>query len=225
MKEHRINGNKWTERNIPEQRGRVMIVTGANSGLGWETARALAQKGATVILACRNPAKAEDAAARIAALAPSGRAVAMRLDLADLGSVQSFAADFRAAYERLDVLVNNAGVGNVPYGRTVQGFELHFGVNHLGHFALTGALLDRLRAAPGARVVTVSSFMHRFGRVNFDDLNWERRYPAQGPYAASKLENLLFTYELQRRLSADGAFLGPTTATEETSAPRASQKG
>jgi NAD(P)-dependent dehydrogenase (short-subunit alcohol dehydrogenase family) len=195
---------QWTEHAIPDQTGRVIIVTGANSGLGWETARALAQKGATVIMACRNPPKAEAAAARIAALGPAGRTVVMGLDLADLDSVRSFAAAFRRIHNRLDGLVNNAGVGNFPFGRTAQGFELHFGVNHLAHFALTGLLLDLLNAASGARVVTVSSFMHRFGIVDFADLNWERRYPAQGPYAASKLENLLFTYELQRRLTAAG---------------------
>ena len=194
----------WTEDDVPAQAGRVFIVTGASSGLGWETARVLTRKGATVILACRNRQKAEEAAARMQAFAPAGRAVVMDLDLADLDSVHSFAAAVKKNFNGLDVLINNAGVGSVPYARTAQGFELHFGVNHLGHFALTGLLIDILVTTPDSRVVTVSSLMHRLGVVDFDDLNSERGYATNRVYSISKLENLLFTYELQRRLAAAG---------------------
>ncbi|MBZ0294851.1 MAG: SDR family NAD(P)-dependent oxidoreductase [Anaerolineae bacterium] len=195
---------QWTEHDIPDQTGSVAIVTGANSGIGWDTARALAQKGATVIMACRSMKKADMAADKIRTLNPSGSVTIMALDLGDLDSVRSFAAAFRAQYDRLDLLINNAGVMIPPYGKTVQGFEQQFGVNHLGHFALTGLLLDMLNATPGARVVTVSSGAHQFGVINFEDLNWEKGYPAQRAYGQSKLANLLFTYELQRKLNAAG---------------------
>ncbi|GIO69845.1 oxidoreductase [Paenibacillus sp. JTLBN-2024] len=194
----------WTEDHMPDQTGRVAIVTGSNSGIGWEAARALANKGATVIMACRSIAKANPAANRIRALKPSGKVVVMALDLGDLESVRAFATAFRQNYHRLDLLINNAGVAKPPYRKTAQGFEQQFGVIHLGHFALTGLLLDRLGATPGARIVTVSSLSHRSGIIHFDDLNLERNYkPARG-YAQSKLANLLFTYELQRRLVAAG---------------------
>jgi NAD(P)-dependent dehydrogenase (short-subunit alcohol dehydrogenase family) len=194
----------WTEKDMPDQTERVAIVTGANSGIGWDTARALAQKGALVIMACRSMGKANTAADQIRATNPAGKVVVMALDLGDLDSVRAFADAFRAQYDRLDLLINNAGVMMPPYGKTVQGFEQQFGINHLGHFALNGLLLDRLNATPGARIVTVSSGSHRFGIINFDDLNWERGYPAQRAYGQSKLANLLFTYELQRRLAAAG---------------------
>jgi NAD(P)-dependent dehydrogenase (short-subunit alcohol dehydrogenase family) len=194
----------WTEDDIPDQTGQVTIVTGANSGIGWETARALAQRGATVIMACRNLQKANPAYDQIKAFNPAGNVVVMWLDLADLDSVRAFNAAFRDSYDRLDVLINNAGVMNPPYGKTAQGFEQQFGINHLGHFALTGLLLDLLNATPEARIVTVSSGGHRFGAINFDDLNAERNYSPQRAYADSKLANLLFTYELQRRLTAAG---------------------
>ncbi len=196
--------NGWTAKDIPNQNGRVVIITGANSGIGWDTARVLAQKGATVIMACRSMQKANAAADQIKTLNPAGNVVVMPLDLGDLDSVRAFATSFRAQYDRLDLLINNAGVMIPPYGKTVQGFEKQFGINHLGHFALTGLLLDRLNATPGARIVTVSSGSHRFGIINFDDLNWERGYPPQRAYGQSKLANLLFTYELQRRLTAAG---------------------
>jgi NAD(P)-dependent dehydrogenase (short-subunit alcohol dehydrogenase family) len=192
----------WNENDIPDQKGRVTIVTGANSGIGWDTARALAQKGATVIMACRNMPKADAAADEIKALDPSGEVVVMPLDLSDLESVRAFVTEFRAAYDRLDLLINNAGMMLPPYGQTRQGFEQQFGVNHLGHFALTGLLLDMLNGTPDARIVTVSSNMHRIGRLNFEDLNAERNYSPQRAYAQSKLANLLFTYELQRRLAS-----------------------
>jgi NAD(P)-dependent dehydrogenase (short-subunit alcohol dehydrogenase family) len=195
---------RWTEAHIPDQTGRVAIVTGANSGIGWETARVLAQKGATVIMACRNMEKANIAAEKIVQLKPTGKVVVMALNLGDLESVRAFANTFLAQYNRLDLLINNAGVMVPPYGKTKQGFEQQFGTNHLGHFALTGLLLETLNATPGARIVTVSSGAHQMGVINFDDLNWERGYQPTRAYGQSKLANLLFTYELQRRLSASG---------------------
>lgn len=194
----------WTEDYMPDQTGRVAIVTGSNSGIGWEAARALANKGATVIMACRSIDKATPAANQIKALKPAGKVVVMALDLGDLASVRAFATDFRQNYQRLDLLINNAGVAHPPYGKTKQGFEQQFGINHLGHFALTGLLLDRLGATPGARIVTVSSISHRSGIIHFDDLNLERNYKSSRGYAQSKLANLLFTYELQRRLVTAG---------------------
>jgi NAD(P)-dependent dehydrogenase (short-subunit alcohol dehydrogenase family) len=198
--------NKWTVEDIPDQTGRIAIVTGANTGIGYETARALAHAGADVVLACRSREKGEAAAARIAAEGPKGRAVFQALDLADLESVRRFADGFAKAHDRLDLLINNAGVMVPPDSRTKQGFELQLGVNHLGHFALTNALLDPLRATPGARVVSVSSIAHRMGKMDFEDLDFARRgYDAWGAYGQSKLANLLFTFELQRRLEAEGA--------------------
>ncbi len=192
----------WTEKDIPDQTGRVAIVTGANSGIGWETARALAQKGAAVIMACRSLQKADTAADQIKKLNPLGKVAAMPLDLADLDSVRAFADAFRANYPRLDLLVNNAGIMFAPYGKTAQGFEQHFGINHFGHFALTGLLFDILNRTPNARIVTVSSNIHRIGTIDFDNLNWDHGYNPQQAYGRSKLANLLFTYELQRRLTA-----------------------
>ena len=195
----------WSETDLPDLSGKVAVVTGANSGLGYETSRALAQRGATVVMACRNPARAEAAAAAILATHPSGKVVLMSLDLGDLDSVRRFAEEVLARYDRLDLLVNNAGLMVPPAGQTAQGFETQFGVNHLGHFALTARLIGRLNATPGARVVTVSSAAHRFGQIGFDDLNWkDRPYNAWQAYGQSKLANLLFTYELQRRLAAAG---------------------
>lgn len=183
----------WTTRDIPDQHGRTVVVTGANSGLGEQTARALAGAGADVILACRDVKKGEVVAAAIGA-----RAQVKRLDLADLASVREFAA----GVEKVDVLINNAGVMAVPLRRTADGFEMQIGTNHLGHFALTNLLLDRITE----RVVTVSSSAHKIGRIDLDDLNWERRRYQRWPaYGQSKLANLLFAYELQRRLTAQGS--------------------
>jgi NAD(P)-dependent dehydrogenase (short-subunit alcohol dehydrogenase family) len=195
---------RWTEDQIEDLSGRVAIVSGANRGLGREIARALAQKGALVIMACRDISRGKAAAEKIEALHPLGKVVVMPLDLADLVSVREFAASFLAGYDRLDMLINNAGVILVPYGQTAQGFEAHFGINHLGHFALTGLLLERLNETPGARIVTMSSQMHLFGAIQFDDLNSEHNYSPWRAYAGSKLANLLFTYELQRRLASAG---------------------
>lgn len=198
--------SNWTFDSIPDQSGRTAIVTGANTGIGYETARALARKGARVVLACRDAKKAADAAARIAAEGPSGTVAAMPLDLSDLDSVRRFAEDFARDHDRLDVLVNNAGVMVPPESRTRQGFELQFGTNHLGHFALAAHLLPLLKRTAGSRVVVVSSGMHHVGRIDFDDLQFERRgYKAPAAYSQSKLANLLFALELQRRLDAAGA--------------------
>ncbi len=197
---------RWTSEQIGDQAGRVAIVTGANSGLGFETAKALAHSGASVVIAVRDVVKGEWAAEAILAEQPPGNAEVMALDLADLTSVRSFAESFGARFERLDLLINNAGVMMPPKSTTADGFELQFGTNHLGHFALTGLLLDRLTATEGSRVVTVSSMAHRFGTVDLDDLQWETRsYDKSASYGQSKLANLLFTYELQRRLAAAGA--------------------
>lgn len=195
----------WTANDIPDQQGRIAIVTGANSGIGYETARALVAKGAQVIMACRNEQKAESAAQKICDEGPRGTVDVMCLDLADLASVHQFTDEFKRRYGALHLLINNAGVMALPKRyETADGFEMQFGTNHLGHFALTGRLLDKLTHTPGARVVNVSSFAHKLGRMNFDDLNAKRRYQAWIAYCQSKLANLLFTYELQRRFEAAG---------------------
>lgn len=197
---------KWTADQMPDQSGRVAIVTGANSGIGYEAARQLARHGATVIMACRNPERGEAAVAAIEGEGPAGSVALMTLDLADLSSVRAFAEAFHQRYDRLDLLINNAGVMMPPERwETKDGFEIQFGVNHLGHFALTGLLLDRLLETPRSRVVTVSSSMARLGEMNFDDLQGEQSYSGRGAYGQSKLANLLFTFELQRRLAAAGA--------------------
>jgi NAD(P)-dependent dehydrogenase (short-subunit alcohol dehydrogenase family) len=195
----------FTAADVPDLRGRSLVVTGGNSGLGFETARALARRGAEVVIACRDLGRAGEALAAIRAEQPQARVEAMELDLASLASVRKFAERFLAQRERLDVLVNNAGVMAIPYRRTADGFEMQLGTNHLGHFALTALLLERLLAAAAGRVVNVSSTAHRIGRMRFDDLHWERGYRKWPAYGQSKLANLLFTYELQRRLAAQGA--------------------
>ncbi|RMF16948.1 MAG: SDR family NAD(P)-dependent oxidoreductase [Candidatus Dadabacteria bacterium] len=197
--------SQWTAADIPDQHGRTAIVTGANSGIGLETARELARKGARVILACRNADKAEAALAEIRATVPDANVEFEQLDLSRLDSVRAFAQRIRDAFDQIDLLINNAGVMMTPLSRTADGFELQFGTNHLGHFALTGLLLDRIRDVPGARIVSVSSMAHRFGRIDFDNLNAEKKYNRTAAYGQSKLANLLFIYELQRRLTAAGA--------------------
>ena len=197
----------WTADDLPDLSGKTIVITGANSGLGYEAALELARKRATVVLACRNLDKARAATARIVAAVPGAAVEVMELDLASLASVRAFAAAFRAQHHALDVLINNAGVMALPYRTTVDGFEMHFGANHLGHFALTGLVLDRLLAAEGARVVTVSAGFYRLGRIRFDDLQWQHGYRKWRAYGQSKLANLLFTFELQRRAEAAGAAL------------------
>ncbi len=195
----------WTADDLPDLGGRTLIVTGANSGLGREAALGFARKGAHVVLACRDPGRAKAACDAIRAQHPDARLDALELDLASLASVRRFADAFLASGRELHVLCNNAGVMAIPYRKTADGFEMQLGTNHLGHFALTGLLLERLLATPGSRVVTVSSTAHRFGTIRFDDLHWERRYSRWRAYGQSKLANLLFSYELQRRLDDRGA--------------------
>src|SRR5215831_10330508 len=195
----------WTEAYVPDQSGRTAVITGGNSGIGFEAARVLARRGARLFLGCRDEGKAHDAVVRIRAAAPGAEVRVIPLDLASLRSVRAAAAQIRSVCEGIDLLINNAGVMMPPYGVTADGFELQFGVNHLGHFALTGLLLDRLAGLPGARVVTVSSNSHRAGRINFGDLQSRRGYRRTAGYGQSKLANLMFTYELQRRLAAAGS--------------------
>ncbi|MFJ2672384.1 SDR family NAD(P)-dependent oxidoreductase [Streptomyces sp. NPDC087525] len=193
---------KWTTADIPDQTGRTAVITGANTGLGFETAAALAARGAHVVLAVRNLDKGKEAAARITARTPGAALTLQRLDLSSLDSVRTAADELRAGHERIDLLINNAGVMWTPKAVTKDGFELQLGTNHLGHFALTGLLLDRILPVPGSRIVTVSSQAHRLGAsIDFDDLQSERRYSRTGAYGQSKLANVLFTYELQRRLA------------------------
>jgi NAD(P)-dependent dehydrogenase (short-subunit alcohol dehydrogenase family) len=196
---------KWTAADIPDQTGRTAIITGANTGLGFETAAALAARGAHVVLAVRNLEKGKQAAARITAATPGAGVELQELDLTSLESVRAAAAQLRSDHDRIDLLINNAGVMYTPKSTTKDGFEMQFGTNHLGHFALTGLLLDRLLPVAGSRVVTVSSLGHRIrAAIHFDDLQWERSYSRVGAYGQSKLANLLFTYELQRRLAPRG---------------------
>jgi NAD(P)-dependent dehydrogenase (short-subunit alcohol dehydrogenase family) len=196
---------KWAEHDIPEQKGRVAVVTGANSGLGFETARILAVRGASVVLAVRDVEKGKQAANRIAQSSPGADLALQQLDLTSLESIRAAAAELRSRRTKIDLLINNAGVMYPPRRTTRDGFELQFGTNHLGHFALTGLLLDLLLSVPGSRVVTVSSHGHRIrAQIHFDDLQWERSYNRTAAYGQSKLANLMFTYELQRRLAARG---------------------
>ncbi|MEU6326949.1 oxidoreductase [Streptomyces sp. NPDC047049] len=197
---------RWNTSHIADQTGRSAVVTGANSGLGYATARELARHGARVLLACRNEARGMAALDRLRADVPTAEAEFRPLDLADLSSVRDFAAaldDFDG--DRLDLLINNAGVMALPYRTTADGFEMQFGTNHLGHFALTGLLLPKLLATPGARVVTVSSMLHALADLDYTDLNSTRSYRRWIAYSRSKSANLLFTHELTRRLAAAGS--------------------
>ncbi|MFC4059091.1 oxidoreductase [Planomonospora corallina] len=195
-----MSTGRWSVKDVPDQGGRVAVVTGADSGIGFQTARALAARGATVVMACRDTAKAARAAERVG---PGAEVVP--LDLASPGSVRRAAGRVRDHHDRIDLLVNNAGVMAPPLTRTAGGFELQFATNHLGHFALTGLLLDLMLHVPGSRVVTVASLAHHWGWIGLDDLNSERSYNRFAAYGRAKLANLLFTYGLQRRLSACGA--------------------
>ncbi|MER5364597.1 oxidoreductase [Streptomyces sp. NPDC002722] len=195
----------WNANDIPDQSGRTAVVTGANSGLGLHTARELARHGARVLLACRDETRGRAAESRIRKAVTGADVAFVPLDLADLGSVREFAAN--RAPDRIDLLINNAGVMALPYGTTADGFERQFGVNHLGHFALTGLLLPRLLDTPGARVVTVSSGMHALSDIDMGDLNGERNYRRWIAYGRSKTANLLFVHELAGRLTKAGSRL------------------
>jgi NAD(P)-dependent dehydrogenase (short-subunit alcohol dehydrogenase family) len=198
----------FTEGHVPDQSGKCFIVTGANAGIGFEASRALAARGARVLLACRDKAKAEAAMVRIGQATPGADVAFLPLDQADLASVRA-AAELAEKEPRIDVLVNNAGVMYPPLTRTKQGFELQFGVNHLGCFAFTTLLLPSLAATPGARVVVTGSLAHRRGRIAWDDLNAEKGYDRSQRYSGSKLANMLCFFELDRRLRAVGS---PVTA-------------
>ena len=194
---------KWTAADVPDQTGRVAVVTGANAGLGLETAAVLAERGARVVVAVRDLGKGETAVGEIERRTPNADVALQQLDLSSLASVRTAADELRAAYPRIDLLINNAGVMYPPKQTTADGFELQFGTNHLGHFALTGLLLDHLLQVEGSRVVTVASIAHNIqAGIHFDDLQWERSYNRVAAYGQSKLANLMFTYELQRRLAA-----------------------
>jgi NAD(P)-dependent dehydrogenase (short-subunit alcohol dehydrogenase family) len=197
---------KWTADDVPEQHGRTAVITGANTGIGFEAATVLAARGASVVLAVRNLDKGKDAATRITAAAPGADVTVQHLDLSSLDSVRGAAEELLSTRERIDLLINNAGVMYTPQSTTADGFELQFGTNHLGHFALTGLLLARLLPVAGSRVVTISSIGHRiFGaQIHFDDLQLERGYRRVAAYGQAKLANLMFTYELQRRLAGRG---------------------
>ena len=204
------SNGKWTTADVPDQSGRVAVVTGANTGIGYHTAEVLAQCGAHVVLAVRNLEKGNLALARIVAANPQADVTLQELDLSSLDSVRAAVTALRKAYPRIDLLINNAGVMWTPKQLTADGFEMQFGTNHLGHFALTGLLLDNLLPVRGSRVVTVSSIGHRLrAAIHFDDLQWEHGYDRVAAYGQSKLANMLFTYELQRRLAVREQ---PTTA-------------
>jgi protochlorophyllide reductase len=194
----------WTQNDIPNLAGKVVIVTGANSGLGLESSKALAGKGATVVMAVRNLGKGEQARTEILQAVPGATLDLMQLDVGDLASVRACAGAFKAKYSRLDLLLNNAGVMAIPRQETVDGFEMQLGVNHLGHFALTGLLIDLLVKTPKARIHNVSSTANFMGRINFDDLMGKKRYGRWEAYAQSKLANVFFTFELHKRLAAAG---------------------
>ncbi len=199
-----MTSSRWTASDVPSLAGRVAVVTGANGGIGRQTATVLAQRGGTVVLACRDDGQADQAAKQIRSVAPGADVRPVHLDLASLRSVRRAADEILASCPRLDLLINNAAVMYLPFQRTEDGFELTFGTNHLGHFALTGLLLPRLLDTPDSRVVTVSSLGHRGGTMHFDDLNLTGDYRPEQAYWQSKLANLMFSYELQARLAAAG---------------------
>lgn len=197
--------SRWGTDNISDLSKKVAIVTGANSGLGLEVVREFAGKGCHVVMACRSIDKAENASLHVRHEYPQASLEIVVLDLANLESIRKFSANFLRQHSKLDFLFNNAGVMDVPYCKTEDGFEMQFGTNHLGHFALTGLLLDRLLVTPGSRVITTSSMAHLPGSINFENLQGEKSYNGWAAYFQSKLANLLFSYELQRRLVHNGA--------------------
>ena len=201
-----MNNEKWDINNIPDLRGKVIIITGGNSGLGYESVKALAGKGAEVILASRSIEKGEQARKSIIEENPEADIKVMQLDLGDLDSIKKFSEEFKNEYDRLDILMNNAGIMTTPYFKTKDGFEAQNGTNHLGHFALTGLLIDLIKKTKGSRVVNISSNAHKAGKIDFDNYLFEegKGYSPMKSYGRSKLSNLLFTYELQRKLESKG---------------------
>ena len=199
-----MKARKWDANDIPSQKDKIAIVTGSSSGIGFETARVLANKDAKMIIAVRNLEKGEKAADKIRGQYSAADVEVMELDLANLESVKKFAENYKGKYNKLDLLINNAGVMIPPYSKTTDGFELQFGTNHLGHFALTGLLLEIVLKTPDSRIVSVSSSAHKAGKIDFEDLNWEKRpYKKIQAYGDSKIANLYFTYELARRISGN----------------------
>ncbi len=191
---------KWNSDNIPDQSGKLVIVTGASSGLGKEACRVLAGKNATVIMAVRNIEKGEIVAKEIIVKSPRAKIEVYKLDLSSMESIKNFAGNFKNKFDHLDILINNAGVMMCPYSKTKDGFEIQMGTNHLGHFALTGFLMPLLKSTKGSRIVATSSMAHQMGNIDFNDLNWEKRkYNTQRAYGDSKIANLYFTYELARK--------------------------
>lgn len=198
MSTESLKKKKWKAEDIPDQSGKIIIMTGANSGLGLEATKELVRKGATVIMACRNIEKGKDAVDEVITEIPNAKVELMELDLSKLVSVREFAKNFNQKFDKLDVLVNNAGIMQPPYTVTEDGFELQIGVNHFGHYVLTGLLLDKLKFSPGSRVVNQSSIAHSRGIINFEDINSKDKYSRLGAYGQSKLANLLFNNELDR---------------------------
>ena len=200
-----MSKEKWTLDNMPDLTGKVIIVTGGNSGLGYESVKAIAGKGAEVIPTSRSSEKGETARAEILKSNPGGKIVVMELDLMEFASIKKFANSFKEKYDKLDILLNNAGIMTTPYFLTKDGLEAQNGTNHFGHFALTGQLLDLIKKTPGSRVVNVSSNAHKYGKMDFDNFLFENGdgYTPMKSYARSKLANLLFTYELQRAFIAN----------------------
>ncbi|MHA2099948.1 MAG: oxidoreductase [Candidatus Kariarchaeaceae archaeon] len=193
---------KWSADDIPDISGKIAIVTGANSGIGYHTVKELANKGATVVMACRDLKKGADAIKKIVTEFPDSNIRLMHLDLSSIDNIKKFSDKFKQDNQNLDLLINNAGLMFAPYDKTENGFELHFGINHLGHFALTSWVLDLLLKTENSRIVNVSSALHKSGKINFDDLQGEKKYRRIRAYSQSKLANLLFTYELQRKLES-----------------------
>jgi len=205
--------NNWTAENIPDQSGKIIIVTGSSSGIGLEAAKVLANKNAKVIIAVRNMEKGNSAANIIRKQNNNVDLHLMEVDLADLDSIKTFAEKFKSQFDRLDILINNAGVMIPPYSKTTDGFELQFGTNHLGHFALTAQLFELLDKTEDSRIVNVASLAHKYGKLNFDDLSWEnRKYKSWKAYGDSKISNLYFTYELGRKLKESDKNIKVTAA-------------
>jgi len=198
------NSTKWTEKNLPDLTGKTIIITGANSGTGFAATKFMSAKGATIIMACRNPDKANKALQSIKKDNAEAKLDFIQLDLGSLASIRQFSEEFKKKYGSLDILINNAGMSQTPDIKTEDGFEMQIGVNHLGHYALTGHLMDRLVSTKDSRVVTMSSMNHEQGIMNFDNLFLEGEYHQMKAYEQSKLANLLFSYELHRRLGRAG---------------------
>jgi len=198
---------RWNTEDIPDQKGKVVVVTGSSSGIGYEAARVLVNKNAEVVIAVRNQQKGDAALNKIKSQNSNADVKVMLLDLANLKSIKTFADEYKKKYTQLDLLINNAGVMMPPYGKTNDGFELQFGTNHLGHFALTGHLFELIKNTSNSRIINVSSGAHNWGNIDFSDLTWEnRKYKASKAYGDSKIANLYFTYELQKRLGVKKAF-------------------